>query len=216
MWKKAKNSHDLPPESPLQKLAKNVAEPGSVLDIRHYIQHRLRYQQHWYEKQASRNKASFMRVQTIIITLSLMIPIIVVTEPLLTIFFNEWLLAYLHTELPFSWTSMVTAVVSSLIALFAGLEKLRQPQTHWFNYRANEEILKKEEWMFRLKSGAYAGLLPQQAERLLIERVEGVISADITSFTQTEWYKTTADKKEEPTKEKRAKNISQAKIRKVI
>ncbi|MDM8547734.1 DUF4231 domain-containing protein [Candidatus Venteria ishoeyi] len=175
------------PGAAAKLLADKVAEPGAKIDIRHYIQQRLRYQQHWYERQASKNKRSFMRIQSIIIFLSLLIPMVVVTEPIVTLFLNEWMLAYSQMELPMSWASIATALLSSLIAMLAGMEKLRQPQTHWFNYRANEETLKKEEWMFRLRVGAYANLPLQRAERLLVERVEGVISSDIARFVQNEY-----------------------------
>ncbi len=69
----------------------------------------------------------------------------------------------------------------------------KQPQPNWFNYRANEEQLKKEEWLHRFRVGPYKDLDDDQSSQLLVERVESVISADISRM-----IKTNGKKDEEP------------------
>ena len=134
-----------------------------------YLKERVETQRKWYETKASRNKKIFITYQTIIIILGALIPVLVAFEgaiPCLKV-----------------WGGPVTALIAAFIAVIAGLDKLKQPQPNWFNYRANEEIIKKEEWLFKYKAGQYRGLGDQEANRLFVERIESIISADIARIT---------------------------------
>ena len=84
------------------------------------------------------------------------------------------------------WGGPISAVISAIIAVIAGLDKLFQPQPNWFNYRANEEMIKKEEYHHKYKAGVYNGLSEEEASKLLVERVESIISADIARMTNKE------------------------------
>jgi hypothetical protein len=77
---------------------------------------------------------------------------------------------------------MVTSLIAAVIAVCAGLDKLNQPQTTWYNYRATEEAIKMEESFFQYQAGPYRGLSPADAQVMLVERVEGMIAADIARF----------------------------------
>lgn len=50
-------------------------------------------------------------------------------------------------------------------------------------------MLKKEEWMYHFKTGPYNNLNAGESEKLLVDRVESIISADIARFAQAEYKK---------------------------
>lgn len=152
--------------------------------ISKYINERLKNQQKWYENRATLNKKRFMRFQTVIIILGALIPLIVVFDSYATGLVKEKVPVFFN-GLP----GIISAVISATIAILAGIDKLAQPQANWFNYRANEEMLKKEEWMHCYMTGPYKNLKEEEAEKLLVERVESVISADIARFAQAEYKK---------------------------
>jgi hypothetical protein len=133
-----------------------------------YLEDRVKPQRQWYETKASTNKKLFVSYQRTIIILGALIPVIVASE------------------LPFpfikDYVGLVTSVIAAVIAVCAGLDKLNQPQTTWFNYRATEEAIKMEESFFLYRAGPYRDLSPTEAQVLLVERVEGMISADIARF----------------------------------
>ena len=134
-----------------------------------YLKERAEKQRQWYEIKASKNKKTFFTYQTIIIILGALIPVLVTFEgavPQLKV-----------------WGGPITALIAAVIAVIAGLDKLGQPQPNWFNYRANEETIKKEEWLYKYRAGQYRGLGDQEANRLLVETIESIISADIARVT---------------------------------
>lgn len=131
-----------------------------------YVNNRLKVQTKWYETSATHNKKQFITYQTWIIILGAVIPVLVAFETVFPDMKN--------------WNGPLAAVISAIIAILAGLDKLYQPQPNWFNYRANEEMLKKEEWLHKYKAGPYKNLKDdEEANRLLVERTEAIISADI-------------------------------------
>ncbi|MCP4257570.1 MAG: DUF4231 domain-containing protein [Planctomycetes bacterium] len=134
-----------------------------------YLKERVEKQREWYETKASSNKKIFLRYQTIIIILGALIPVLVAFEGV-------------FPELE-AWGGPIAALIAAVIAVIAGLDKLKQPQPNWFNYRANEETMKKEEWLYKFKAGQYKGLGDQDANQLLVERIESIISADIARVT---------------------------------
>lgn len=141
------------------------------MGINEYVEQRLKHQQQWYEEHASTNKRMFMRYQAVIIVLGALIPVVVVLGE-----------TYTMTNI----SGPLSAAISAVISILAGIDKLQQPQTNWFNYRSNEEALKKEQWMYLFNAGPYDGLARIDADRLLVERVESIISADIARFTKAD------------------------------
>jgi hypothetical protein len=159
------------------------AVPPKPSPFARYLEQRLRPQRRWYERKATRCKRWSMGLQSAVIVLSAMIPLIVVSEPLLNPILDGWLSeVFAPNHLPVTWGALATALLSTCVMLLAGLEKLWQPQSQWFNYRANEEMLKKEEWLYLYRVGPYQGLDAVKAGRLLIERAEALISSDLDRF----------------------------------
>jgi hypothetical protein len=135
-----------------------------------YLDVRVKQQREWYEKKANENKKKFISYQTIIIVFGALIPVIVALESVSTLLKE--------------WGGPITAIISAMIAIYAGLDKLKQPQPNWFNYRANEEIIKKEEWFYKYKAGPYKSLSDEDADILIVERIEDIISVDIARTTR--------------------------------
>ena len=137
--------------------------------MEYYLDERVKNQREWYEAKANENKKTFISYQTVIIVLGALIPVLVAFEsviPTLKIYGGP-----------------ITALVSAIIVIYAGLDKLKQPQPNWFNYRANEESIKKEEWFYKYNAGPYKGIGEAKAKVLFIERIEGIISSDIARTT---------------------------------
>jgi hypothetical protein len=145
------------------------------MDTHEYLQNRLKDQLTWYDTKATFNKRVFMNFQMTIIILGAVIPLVVVLAPIGR---------HLFPTLPFGLTGAISAIISATISIIAGIDKLTQPQTNWYNYRAVEENLKKEEWFYKFKAGGYKGLDEKEASIVLVERVESIIAADIARFIQ--------------------------------
>jgi hypothetical protein len=66
----------------------------------------------------------------------------------------------------------------------AGLAKLFKFQENWLQYRAIAESLGREREMYSGKVGDYA-VAAENAEALLIERVEGLLASTTSQFIAT-------------------------------
>lgn len=136
-----------------------------------YLDERATKQREWYEKKANENKKTFISYQTVIIVLGALIPVLVAFETIIPVLKE--------------YGGPITAVISAIISIYAGLDKLKQPQPNWFNYRANEEAIKKEEWFYKYKAGPYKKINGDEAKVLFVERVESIISADIARMVDS-------------------------------
>ena len=130
-----------------------------------YLSERVETQRNWYKDKADENKNIFMSYQTRVIVLGALIPVVVAAGSAF--------------DFPDAYINLTTVVLSTAISIFAGLDKLKQPLPNWFNYRANEESIKKEEWFFKYKAGPYRDVPDEEARLMFVERVESIISADI-------------------------------------
>lgn len=144
-----------------------------------YIKERVTKQREWYEQKANDNKKAFISYQTIIIILGALIPVLVAIESIVPILKD--------------YGGPLAAIISAIISIVAGLDKLKQPQPNWFNYRANEEAIKKEEWFFKYKAGPYKQLKEEEARVIFVERVESIISADISRMINSNNKKSIGD-----------------------
>ena len=64
----------------------------------------------------------------------------------------------------------------ALIVVLEGLQQLQQYQQNWSTYRSTCERLKHEKYLFAARAGPYAKTA--RADRLLAERVEGLVSQE--------------------------------------
>jgi len=139
-----------PEEKELDKLIKSIEEKFNQKENKReinllttYLKDRLVGQQKWYEGKATQNKKEFMRFQKVVIILSALIPIqVILCKAFGKIDFFGWFSFDFNEH-----SALISACISAGLAVIAGLDKLKNPQTVWYNYRANEENLKKEFYM---------------------------------------------------------------------
>lgn len=141
------------------------------MDIKKYLIDRLEDQKNWYGNKANFNKKRFMNYQMIVIILGASIPVLVILFEVI-----GWR----------QFQGIASATISAIITAVAGIDKLQNPQTSWYNYRANEEKLKKEKHLYEFKVGQYNGLSQAEADKALVENVENIISVENTSFVRNQ------------------------------
>jgi hypothetical protein len=87
--------------------------------------------------------------------------------------------------------SYVAGGFGVLIVIFEGLQSLSQYQHSWISYRTTCEQLTHEKYLWLAKAGPYA--TAANSDALLAERVEALMSSEITS-----WSTTTQQKDQQP------------------
>lgn len=71
--------------------------------------------------------------------------------------------------------SILIAVLSALMALIEGILLLYKFNENWITYRMTSENLKKEEFLFKTRSGEYYMLDDSQALNIFVQNTETVI-----------------------------------------
>jgi hypothetical protein len=77
---------------------------------------------------------------------------------------------------------VLIAVAGATIAIITGIHGLYNLQENWITYRTTCETLKHEKYMYLTRSGVYAET--EDPFRLLVERVESIISHENINWTQ--------------------------------
>ncbi len=129
-----------------------------------YAKDRLDGQIEWYSKKATNNKKKFHGYQVLIIIASALIPIIN------TIDFGN-----VETKLP-------SSILGGIIIGITSILQLKKHHENWMVYRSTEEALKKEKYTFENNAGTYSGLNEDEKHKLLVEKVESIISNQNVSF----------------------------------
>ena len=63
-----------------------------------------------------------------------------------------------------------------------GITQLEKYQESWILYRTNSELLKKEKYFFKNNIGEYSNLTDDVKNKLLVERVESIVSAETSKY----------------------------------
>lgn len=142
------------------------AGPGPSVD--HYVTARLDDQINHFEKAAGREQRRGKDWQNLLIAMSAVTPLLIGLAEIVET--REDLLRGLALL-----TSALAAIATSIMAT----------RRYWENgviYRAREEALKREKWLWQQKVGPYAeaGVDPDAA---LVERVEDIIAADVQDWS---------------------------------
>jgi hypothetical protein len=85
----------------------------------------------------------------------------------------------------------VAGALGAVVVVMEGLQQLFQFQQNWIAYRGTAEALKREKFLFLAAAGPYAG--PEGRDRLLAERVEGLVSQEHAAWSETQRTSTEAD-----------------------
>lgn len=141
------------------------------MDIQKYMTDRVDDQLDYYKNAASTAKRSHFRMQTAIIVLGLLVPVV--------------------TNLPSEWTLLgagdisthlriAVTVLSLTLAILTGLANFRKPGDLWLTYRMTEELIKHEKYLFVTDSGPYYN--NKKAAHDFVETIEAIISAEHNKF----------------------------------
>ncbi len=136
------------------------------MDQAEYLKARVDDQIAYYEKSASKAKKEHVRIQTSVIVLALLVPVLVNAPELVP-----------YLNMP---TRVITTIVSLLVAILNGVANLRKPGDLWLTYRMTEEHLKHEKFLFLTGSGKYAGAENQFS--VFVDRIETAISTEHDTF----------------------------------
>jgi hypothetical protein len=129
-----------------------------------YKKERLEEQIIWHNKKARHNKLRFRLYQIVTLVASAIIPIINVSN------IGDF------------QTRIISSIISGTIAVSTGITQLEKYQENWILYRTNEELLKKEKFYFENCAGEYSNLDDNEKNKLLVERVESIVSAETSKY----------------------------------
>jgi hypothetical protein len=129
-----------------------------------YVEERLTDQTNWYERKANENKSKFHIFQSIIIIASVIIPII-----------------NLINFAPFE-IRIISSILGGTVTGITAFIQLKKYQENWLLYRATEENLKKEKYLFLYDAGPYSDAKDDNRKKILVERVESIISSETSQF----------------------------------
>ena len=133
-------------------------------DESNYVEGRLSEQMKWYESKANENKSRFHVFQTIIIVASVIIPIV-----------NLINLATFEIRI-------ISSILGGTVVGVTAFIQVKKYQENWLLYRATEENLKKEKYLFLYDAGPYSDAKDDNRKKILVERVESIISSETSQF----------------------------------
>jgi hypothetical protein len=128
-----------------------------------YLQSRVDHQIKWYEAKSAKAQRSYKTLQIFQIAGAAFIP---------------FLSSYSDR---LAYVPAVLGILGVLLALAGGLLALYQFHERWVEYRATCEALKQEKYLFLTRTEPYDG---ENALRVFVKRVEGLISHETTTWAQ--------------------------------
>ena len=137
-------------------------------NISSYIKERLDDQILWYEKKSAYNKLRFRITQVIIIIASAIIPIInLVVAP--------------QQQNPQN-ALFITAILGTIVTIVTAFSQMEKYFETWILYRTTVETLKREKFLYMNDAADYLNLGDTEKNRLLVERVEVLLSSENSKF----------------------------------
>jgi Protein of unknown function (DUF4231) len=136
---------------------------------------RLEAQIAWYDRKASANQRAYKWSKIAIIVLAISLPI---------------LAEYGHVGAFERAPAFLVGLAAGAILLLEGLQHLYKWQENWILYRATCEGLRHEQHLFHETAGPYAGLRPEQANRVLAERTGALAMAEHSKWVHDRGDKT--------------------------
>jgi hypothetical protein len=122
---------------------------------------RLEEQLNWYDRKATANQHRYRQIKVLQLVAAASVPVA----------------AALSAE---NW---VIAALGGLILVLEGLQQLGQYHDTWISYRGTAERLKHEKFLFLAAAGPYTR---KDRERLLAERIEGLVAQEHAKWVTTQ------------------------------
>jgi hypothetical protein len=79
-------------------------------------------------------------------------------------------------------TRIISSILGGIIVVITGLTQLEKYQENWILYRTGAELLKKEKYFFENNAGEYSMVDAPGKDKLLVERVESIVSAETSKY----------------------------------
>ena len=137
------------------------------MNAEEYMKDRVQDQIDWYDSRSVKNKQWFKRLRLVEIAAAATIPL---------------LAGSLGRDGPLLPT--LVGGLGALVAVIAGVLGLYQFEHRWTRYRTTCETLKKEKFLFLTGSDPF-DRTPNENYKLLVRRVENLVSEENTSWTQS-------------------------------
>jgi hypothetical protein len=130
---------------------------------------RLEDQVGWYDRKSASNQRAFKRLKVLQLVAAAMVPVV----------------ASVHAPV---W---ITGGLGALVVVIEGIQQLGQFQQNWMNYRSTCEALKHEKYLYLANAGPYRD--SEDSERVLAERIEGLVSQEHAKWTAAREETTTRE-----------------------
>ncbi len=121
---------------------------------------RLEDQLGWYDRKSMQAQSAYRRVKLVELVVAAGVPVV----------------AALRSP------AALTAGLAAVVVVLEGVQQLYQWQTNWVLYRSTAEALKHERSLYLAHAGPYAD---SARERVLAERVEGLVSQEHAKWTES-------------------------------
>jgi hypothetical protein len=123
---------------------------------------RLEEQLHWYERQSQRSKRAYQGLKVTQIVVAAAIPAVAAAGA----------------------SAGFAGALGAVVVVLEGMQQLFQFQQNWISYRGTAEALRRERYLYEARAGRYAEAA--QPDRLLAERLEGLISQEHTTWAEVQ------------------------------
>ena len=123
---------------------------------------RLDDQLAWYEEKAKHHKRWFQSLKVAQIVVAAAIPAVAAA----------------------GGSAGFAGALGAVVVVLEGLQQLFQFQQNWIAYRGTAEALKHEKYLYLAMAGPYAGA--NGRDRLLAERVEGLVSHEHAAWAEVQ------------------------------
>ena len=139
-----------------------------TLNVETYLSERVDGQLKYYEGAANKAKKTHVMIQTTIIILGILVPV-VVNVP------TEW--GEVNVE---PYIRVLITTISLALALLTGVANFRKFGDLWLTYRMTEELLKTEKFLFLTGSGKYHSASSPFAQ--FVQSIEEIVSSEHIKF----------------------------------
>ena len=130
-----------------------------------YIKARLNEQQQWHSNKSRWNKNKYYLTEIITLVAGGLIPVV-----------NVLLI------IPDNSARIISAALGAIVVVGVGINKLYKFQENWINLRNVSETLKREKELHKFKAGEYETEDGNERNRILLERVENILSRATSQF----------------------------------
>jgi len=120
---------------------------------------RLQDQLDWYDRKSLSAQRAYKRTKTVELVVAATVPVLA----------------------GLSAPAALTAAFAAVVVIVEGVQQLNQWQTNWVQYRSTAEALKHEKYLYLSAAGPYTG---PDRDRVLAERVEGLVSQEHAKWTE--------------------------------